>query len=475
MKVKMSNFLLEKKSIIKKLIDILNVDFKYVSILGTDSFGKQYLVQKTGVSIEDSFWNERGFVVKVYNGIGYSEYSFNDIDNTSIYEIASNIKKRINNQIEKMKLSVNLTRYPIIAEEKTNKSFLGDIKVSFEETGDKEIINKLTKLNKKAALTSEFLIDCKVKLQHVHVSKIFITNEKDLSQSYVWSEGYIFPITRKGENTKFNFCSFSGLKGAEILEEMNSKVDETVNMAVKLLDAKPLKPGEYDAICSPDVSGIIAHEAFGHGVEMDMFVKNRAKAKEYIDKAVASPIVNMRDGATSAVEVSSYLFDDEGIMGGDTTIIKNGVLKTGICDLLSALRLGVKPTGNGKRQSFERKAYTRMTNTFFENGNDKLEDMISSIKYGYFLDCPTSGMEDPKNWGIQCMVNYGLEIKDGKFTGNIVSPVVMTGYVPDLLKSISMISNESELKGSGACGKGYKEFVKVSSGGPYIKAKVRLG
>ncbi|MDF2505159.1 TldD/PmbA family protein [Clostridium sp.] len=475
MKVKMSKFLLEKKSTLKKLLDILSMDFKYVSILGTDSFGKQYLVQNTGVSIEDSFWNERGFVVRIYNGIGYSEYSFNNINSATVVEMAKNIKYRVNYEIKKMKASVNITTYPIINEEKINSSFLGEVKVSFEETSDKDIISRLTLLNRKATSISEFVVNCKIKLQQVHVSKIFISSKKDLTQSYVWSEGYIFPITRKEKKTKFNYSSVSGLKGVEILDEMDSQVDETISMAVKLLDAKPLKPGEYDAICSPDVSGIIAHEAFGHGVEMDMFIKNRAKAKAYIGKEVASNIVTMRDGATSAEEVSSYLFDDEGSIGGDTTIIKDGILETGICDILSALRLGVNPTGNGKRQSFERKAYTRMTNTFFENGKDKIGDMISSIKYGYFLNCPTSGMEDPKNWGIQCMVNYGLEIKNGKFTGNIVSPVVMTGYVPDLLKSISMVSNEVELKGSGACGKGYKEFVKVSSGGPYIKAKVRLG
>ena len=66
-------------------------------------------------------------------------------------------------------------------------------------------------------------------------------------------------------------------------------------------------------------------------------------------------------------------------------------------------------------------------------------------------------------------------IKDGKLTGNIIAPVVMTGYVPDLLNSISMVSETVELGGSGYCGKGYKEFVKTSCGGPYIKAKVRLG
>jgi TldD protein len=84
-------------------------------------------------------------------------------------------------------------------------------------------------------------------------------------------------------------------------------------------------------------------------------------------------------------------------------------------------------------------------------------------------------MEDPKNWGIQCWILYGREIKDGEITNKIFSPILMTGYVPDLLNSISMISDDLELSGVGSCGKGHKEFVKVSSGGPYIKAKARLG
>ena len=116
-----------------------------------------------------------------------------------------------------------------------------------------------------------------------------------------------------------------------------------------------------------------------------------------------------------------------------------------------------------------------MTNTFFEAGKDKPEDMIASIKYGFLLENASSGMEDPKNWGIQCMVNVAKEIKDGKLTGKIFSPIVLTGYVPDLLKSITMISDEVVLSGGGYCGKGYKEWVKVSDGGPYIKARIRLG
>ena len=116
-----------------------------------------------------------------------------------------------------------------------------------------------------------------------------------------------------------------------------------------------------------------------------------------------------------------------------------------------------------------------MTNTFFEKGKDNLEDMIKSIEHGYFIHATDNGMEDPKNWGIQCTALYGREIKNGEFTGKIISPVVMSGYVIDLLNSITMVSKDFEIIGSGSCGKGYKEWVRVSDGGPYLKAKVKIG
>ena len=78
-----------------------------------------------------------------------------------------------------------------------------------------------------------------------------------------------------------------------------------------------------------------------------------------------------------------------------------------------------------------------MANTFFAAGSDRLEDMIGSIRRGYLLEQYSSGMEDPRNWGLQGIVLYGREIADGRLTGRLVSPVIMTGYVPDVLGSVS--------------------------------------
>ncbi len=474
MELKLSNFLIESKKSIKKLIEILSTEYKYVSVLGTDCFGKEYTSLRTGTSIKNSNWNERGFVLKVYNGINYSEFSFDYISYDSVENLAEQIKEKIKTYIS-LSDENEVNHYPVLEEEEIKKFFKDKVDIYPTTVSDKEILNKITNINKNAMVLSDKILDVRVAYNYLHVNKIFMSNKRDLEQSYLWSEGMVQCITTNEEDTRFNYKVFSGLKGIEIIDEMESSIKEVVDIALKALEAKPIVPGMYDVICSPEVSGLIAHEAFGHGVEMDMFLKERAKAKEYIGQYIASPLVTMRDGATSKRHMSSYLFDDEGVLGQDTVIIDKGVLKCGISDTLSALKLGERPTGNGKRESFERKAYSRMTNTFFEKGYCKLEEMIKSIDYGFLLDVPMSGMEDPKSWGIQCMVNFAYEIKDGKLTGKIFSPIVLTGYVPDLLKSISMISDEICLEGSGACGKGYKEYVKVSSGGPYIKARVRLG
>lgn len=476
MKVNLSSYLERQKYLTRKIVKELSKDFKYVSILGADTTGKRYSVQRTGCGINDSNWSERGFVVRVFNGINYSEYSFNDLSEDNYDEIIQNIKITATQELEKIKKeSVNISSYPIIDEGELKKSMYGEVEILPEEVSAEEKINRMTKLMNKALEVSDLLVDFRVMYEEVKVSKIFESTKKSLDQSYIFTTALVVPIVKREETIKYSFKPFSGLHGVEILDKLEGGYKGVIEECIKLLDASRVEPGEYEIICDPDVAGLIAHEAFGHGVEMDMFVKNRAKGMEYIGKKVASDKVVMHDGATAANEVGTYLFDDEGTLGTDTVIIKDSLLQTGISDLLSAMKLGTQPTGNGRRESFERKAYARMTNTFFSAGNDTLEDMIASIEKGYLLEGYFSGMEDPKNWGIQCMIAKGKEIINGKLTGKVVSPVLLTGYVPDLLNSVSMVSDGLVLSGSGACGKGHKEFVKTSTGGSYIKAIGRLG
>ncbi|QVK21620.1 TldD/PmbA family protein [Mycoplasmatota bacterium] len=475
MKAELSSYLSKHRELAKGLVDTLLKTYEYVSILGVDTKGKTYAVSRKGSSINDSMWSERGYVLRVFNGINYSEYSFNEFQEKDIRSIIDEVKEIVEGDVKRLKgQNVKFSDYPLIEESLIKDSLIKEVKVLPSTVSAKTKIEKITQIMNDGLKLSDQLIDFRVVYEEVHISKIFYSAKKDLSQSIVYTTAAMVPIVKKDNDIKYSFKSYSGLKGFELLEDLDG-LEKLVEDTIKLLDAERVVPGEYEIICNPAVAGLIAHEAFGHGVEMDMFVKNRAKGVEFLGKPIAGKKVSMKDGALSAEEVGTYLFDDEGTLGTDTTVINESVLESGISDLLSAMKLGTKPTGNGRRESFEKKVYARMTNTFFVPGNDELEDMIASIKKGYLLEDYNSGMEDPKNWGIQCMIAMGREIIDGKLTGKIIAPVLMTGYVPDLLKSISMVSDGLELSGSGACGKGYKEYVKTSTGGTYIKAVGRLG
>jgi TldD protein len=183
----------------------------------------------------------------------------------------------------------------------------------------------------------------------------------------------------------------------------------------------------------------------------------------------------MFDDPTLSGQAASYFFDHEGHLATPTQIIKRGILVHPLTDLNSALHLNVARTANGRRESYAHKSYARMSNTFFGAGQDEVEDMISSISFGFLLDRPSNGMEDPKGWGIQLEGFMAREIKNGKLTGKVFSPVIVTGYVPDLLHSIGMVGKHIHISGLGMCGKGHKEWVKVTDGGPHLKLKARLG
>ncbi len=474
MKPKLSAFLTEQKPVIQQIVNDLSKEFKYVGILGADTIGSNYSMGRQASSVSDSRLCEKGFVARVFNGVNYSEYSFNQLDD--VENIKHEIRKVALGDIEKYQAKgTELMEFPLIEDEKIIKEYYSDFEIDPFEISAEEKFAKLKDIMTIGLSKSDTFVDFRVGFEEVKLSKIYISTNKDLAQSILFTIMHVVPIGRCEKGIKYDFAGISGLKGYEIFDEAYAKIDSACNSVLALYKAETVTPGEYDIICDPSVSGLIAHEAFGHGVEMDMFVKNRAKGEEYMNKYVASEKLNMRDGALSGSEVGTYLFDDEGTLGTDTKVINNGILESGISDLLSALQLGTVPTGNGRRESFERKAYARMTNTFFESGEETLEDMIKATKHGYLLEGYFSGMEDPKNWGIQCVIAKGREIVDGEFTGNVISPVTLTGYVPDLLKSITMVAkNPIELSGGGYCGKGHKELVKTSTGGTFIKAKGRL-
>ncbi len=465
---KFSSYLRSKKKIIQQLISDLGSKYAYVSVLGTDVSGTSISLDKSSTNVVPSGLTESGFVIKVFNGKVYSELSTNDINSSNYQSIIEDI-----NQLTNLKGTIDSVEVDVLKEEALTKRFIRKNRGELYTT--EQIIKILRDYVNRTLADSPLVINARASIETTEISKMFMSKQKDLEQYYTWCNPRSFVLVRRDQNTKYAYDGFGTNSLEEALSDLSQKMDSTLNTAIELLDSVTPTPGYYDVITDPSITGLIAHEAFGHGVEMDMFVRDRAKSQEYMNKQVASPLISMHDGADSTFSVASFFFDDDGVLAQDTKIIDNGILVAGISDALSALQLGKKPTGNGRRESYKRKAYTRMTNTYFSKGKSKLEDMIKSIEHGYLLSQTNNGMEDPKNWGIQCTAHYGREILNGEFTGKIISPVVMSGYVIDLLNSITAVSKDFEVIGSGSCGKGYKEWVRVSDGGAYLKAKVKIG
>ncbi len=463
-----SDFLNERRADCRALIAVLSRHFRYVSILGSDVRSTAVLVNRRTSNIGEGNLSECGFVIKMHDGRAFYEYSLDDVagDKEALGE------KILSSLALDSTLSERAVTIPCPSDEEMVQSFSRE---SDDGTlSDEELLRFCTEMRDRALSADENLVNCSVSASSFTVSKLFLSGKRELDQNYSWVNINSYLVRRDGEKMTETYGGSYGHLWRIAMADFPAVLDALVVKVGKLANATAIVPGVYDVITDSSISGLIAHEAFGHGVEMDQFVKDRALAKQYVGKYVASPICNMRDGAASALSTASYFFDDDGVLAQDTQIIKDGILVSGISDLVSASELGTAPTGNGRRESYRRKAYSRMTNTFFEAGKDKLEDMIASVKHGYMLFQTNNGMEDPKNWQIQCTAEYGIEIVDGKLTDNYVSPVVMSGYVPDVLKSISMVSDDFRVIGSGGCGKGYKEWVRVSDGGPALKVRCKL-
>ncbi len=304
---------------------------------------------------------------------------------------------------------------------------------------------------------------------------LFVNRHKIISQRITRVDMMLMVFVSNGKATSEIYEGMSKNGGMEKADLPHNTIRDLVIDGKKLLEAERLKPGLYDVVSNPEWSGIIAHECFGHGMETDLYVRDRAMSQHYFGQTIASSIVTMYDDPSLIEEAGGFYFDDEGHLATKTKIIDKGILRRGLTDMSSAHQLKMERSANGRRESFSRKAYARMTNTFFDQGTHSKEEMIASIDHGIYLRYATNGMEDPQAWGIQVEGLWAEEIKKGQLTGKVYSPVIMTGFVPDLLKSISMVGNDLYISGLGMCGKGHKEWVKNTTGGPHLKMKARLG
>lgn len=366
---------------------------------------------------------------------------------------------------QKTKVRLDIPTKPLEA----NYTALGEIDPSTIPL--KQKIATVKKLQKRLSATSKRLINARIYYDEMRETKIFVNRYRQLSQEIGGCLVIMVAYVRSEEgDLRYHYKSFYD-HGWERTKIPIKELKAVVRFAERVAKAKKLAPGKYHCLLTPAMSGLLAHESFGHGMEVDTIFKGRAKAAEYLGKRLASSKVSIADGPMIPGAHGFFFFDDEGFLATKTLMIDKGIVHHPLTDAYNAARTKLPRSSNGRCESFDHKIYARMTNTYFEPGNSSKASMLKRIKNGLILHESSGGMEDPKGWGIQIQGIIAEQVKNGKATGQLFYEIGMTGYLPTVLKNIQALSKEFDIPGTGSCGKGHHDWVRVSEGGPWLLIK----
>ncbi len=425
----------------------------------------------TGVSKDKaeeniSYGASEGFYLRVLRNGEWRALGFAGVDKQEIIAGATDLSRfsptsRVKSQYKALK--------PWVLKEELK------VKKRFDDVGLDEKIELVRDLFRKLMI-DEKIVNAGARYAEGVGEKSFMDTEgSDLRVEAPAVRAIVVAYAKSGKNVQVDYQTYGGYGvGYEFVEriDFDEACKETVTGAIALLDAEKVPSGKLPVVLDPDMTGLIAHESFGHGLEADQVLRNRSFLSDKLDQRVASEKVTIVDNSAYPNAYGTYAFDDEGVKSKRNALVENGILTGFLHSRETASALGVSPTGNGRAQNFSRKIYVRMSNTYFEKGDWTLEELLEGISYGAYLMKASHGMEDPLGGGIQVSSAKGYLIEHGKLT-KLLLPVTLSGKVLEMLENVDAVGKDFKLH-SGTCGKGYEDWIRVSSGGPPIRVREAL-
>ncbi len=246
-----------------------------------------------------------------------------------------------------------------------------------------------------------------------------------------------------------------GRLGMEYFERVTPEdhARDAARQAVLQLDAVEAPAGTLPVVLAAGDSGVLLHEAVGHGLEADFNRKGTSNYANRIGDGVASPLVTVVDDGTIAASRGSLNIDDEGNETGRNTLIEGGKLRGYLQDQLSARHFGVAPTGSGRRESFKHYIMPRMTNTLMLPGESTPDEIIRSVDRGLYCVSYAGGQVNISNGDFVFSVTEAYMIEGGRITSPVKNAMII-GNGPDAMTKVSMVGNDFELSdGRWMCGK----------------------
>jgi TldD protein len=285
-------------------------------------------------------------------------------------------------------------------------------------------------------------------------------------QSRLW----VNVTARDGDVVQANSANLAGRRGLDWYddERLNTVAQQAIDRTLVLFDARRPPAGEFPVVLAAGASGILLHEAIGHGMEADFNRKNTSIYSTMIGQKVGPDFVTVIDDGTIPGERGALNVDDEGTPCERTVLVENGVLKSYLHDKISAKHYGrTASTGSGRRESFRHMPLPRMRCTTMENGPHDREEIIRSVKRGIIAETFTNGQVQIGAGDFTFYIKNGWMIEDGVATYPI-KDVNIIGNGPEALRNVTMAAGDSALDTGGwTCGKD-GQSVPVSQGLPTV-------
>jgi TldD protein len=268
-----------------------------------------------------------------------------------------------------------------------------------------------------------------------------------------WSTLAVHALARQGDRMRTGYAVASETSGFELFTARppETVAGEAARLALLQLDASPAPSGTFTVVLSSKAGGTMVHEACGHGLEGDFVEKGLSAYAGRLGQSVASPLVSVVDDGTLPHKRGTSRFDDEGIPASRVVLIERGVLRGFLHSRRSAERMGVAPTGNGRRESFRHLPIPRMRNTMILPGSTPPEAILTSVKDGIFVAHMGGGEVDIASGQFVFQCSEAYRIRDGKIAEPL-QDVTLAGCGPDVLASIDQVGSDLGFQ-VGTCGK----------------------
>lgn len=403
---------------------------------------------------------EQGGAIRVKNKGGWSFVSFNNLDRLPHYlELAAKQASLIKGR------AIKLAPVPVV-----NKIFSLSLKKDPRQISLEEKYQLCTNYNR-ILLSSPQIQTSDLRYEDTYTIKYLVTSEGTyIKQERMDTVLGMTAIAKKGNNIQSAHEGIGGIGGFELAEGKEKEAEETKQRALELLKAQPAEKGRYTVVVDPKLSGVFAHEAFGHLSEADFLYENEQMLKIMrLGRIFGNYQLNIVDDPTIRGEGGFYFYDDEGVVARKTYLIRNGKLTRRLHSRETAARMGEAPTGNARAISYQFPPIVRMSNTYIEPDRMTKEEMIAGVKKGIYAQGFRGGQTNLEMFTFA--PEQGYLIENGRLVQEI-RDFNLTGNIFITFSEIDAVGNDLVLfTGPGGCGKGGQSPLPVSTGGPHMRIR----